>query len=121
MSQLKNYGRLLMRAAPLLNAPVTAMATSRRFGRIVGRNIAIITYQGQRSGRSFSLPVAYRRNGDDLEIAANMPEAKSWWRNFLGDGAPLRVRLDGVERPGHAVARRDEHGHVTVRVRLGAL
>jgi hypothetical protein len=47
-----------------------------------------------------------------------MPDAKSWWRNFLGDGAPLTVRLDGIERAGHAVAQRDDRGHVTVRVRL---
>jgi hypothetical protein len=120
MLQLKTYARLLMRAAPVVNAPVVAMATSRRFGRIVGRNIAIITYTGRQSGRPFSLPVAYRRRGDELEIAANMPDAKSWWRNFLGDGAPLTVRLDGIERAGHGVAQRDDHGHVTVRVRLRA-
>ena len=120
MLQLKTYIRLLMRAAPLFNAPVAAMATSRRFGRIVGRNVAIITYTGRRSGRSFSTPVAYRRSGDELEIAANMPDAKSWWRNFLGDGAPLTVRLAGIERAGHAVAQRDEHGHVMVRVHLRA-
>ena len=120
MPQLKNYVRLLLRAAPILNAPVTALATSRRFGGIVGRNIAVVTYTGRRSGRAFSLPVAYRRSGDELEIAANMPDAKNWWRNFLGDGAPLTVRLDGTERAGHAVAQRDEQGKVTVRVRLGA-
>ena len=118
--QLKTYTRLLMKAAPLLNAPVAAMATSRRFGPIVGRNVAIITYTGRRSGRTFTTPVAYRRSGDEIEIAANMPDAKSWWRNFLGDGAPLTVRLEGTEQPGHAVAQRDQHGRVTVRVRLGA-
>jgi hypothetical protein len=64
--------------------------------------------------------VAYRRSGDELEIAANMPDAKNWWRNFLGDGAPLTVRLDGIEHAGHAVAQRDEHGKVTVRVRVHA-
>jgi F420H(2)-dependent quinone reductase len=120
MLQLKNCTRLFMRGAPLLNVPVAALANLRCFGRIVSRNIAILTYTGRRSGRSFSIPVAYRSSGDDLEIAANMPDAKSWWRNFLGDGAPLTVRLDGVERAGHAVARRDERGHVTVRVRLRA-
>ena len=56
MSQLTNYSRLLMRAAPLLNAPIAAMATSQCFGRIVSRNIAIITYTGRRSGRSFTHP-----------------------------------------------------------------
>jgi hypothetical protein len=47
-----------------------------------------------------------------------MPEAKTWWRNFLDDGGPLTLHLDGTERGGHAVAKRDEKGHVTVTVRL---
>jgi hypothetical protein len=118
--KLNTYARRLMRAAPLLNVPVTAMADSRPFGRIVGRNVAIITYTGRRSGRTISTPVSYRRTGDELQIAANMPEAKNWWRNFIGDGAPLSVRLNGVERVGHAVAQRDPSGRVTVQVRLRA-
>jgi len=115
---LNSYVRAVMRAAPLLNVPVAAMANSRIFGRIVGRNVAVITYTGRRSGRTISTPVAYRRTGDELEIAANMPEAKSWWRNFLGDGAPLTVQLNGTEHAAHAVAQRDANGRVTVRVRL---
>jgi hypothetical protein len=108
-----------MRAAPLLNVPVATMARSRRLGAIVS-NVAIITYTGRRSGRTFSTPVAYRRSGDEIEIAANMPDAKSWWRNFLGEGAPLTVRLKGTDHPGHAAAHRDGNGRVTVRVHLGA-
>ena len=115
---LNTYVRRIMRAAPLLNVPVTALANSRAFGRIVGRNVAIITYTGRRSGRTISTPVSYRGRGDELQIAANMPEAKSWWRNFVGDGAPLSVRLNGIERSGHAVAQRDPSGRVTVHVRL---
>jgi F420H(2)-dependent quinone reductase len=115
---LNTYVRRLMRAAPLLNVPVAAMANSRLFGRIVGRNVAIITYTGRRSGRTISTPVSYRRRGQELEIAANMPDAKNWWRNFVGDGAPMSVRLNGVEHPGHAVAQRDATGRVTVQVRL---
>jgi hypothetical protein len=72
MLQLKTYARLFMRAAPLLNAPVARIARSRHLGAIVS-NVAIITYTGRRSGRAFSTPVAYRRNGDAIEIAANMP------------------------------------------------
>ena len=78
-----------------------------------------VTYTGRRSGRTFSIPVAYRRRGDEnIDIGANLPDAKTWWRNFLGDGAPLSVTLDGVERAGHGVAHRDDKGRVTVRVRL---
>ena len=114
----KTLGRLLMRAAPLVNAPVAAVASSRRFGGLVNRNIAMLSYSGRRSGRRFSIPVAYRRTGDEITISANMPESKTWWRNFLGDGGPLTLQLDGTERPGHAVAKRDEKGRVTITVRL---
>jgi hypothetical protein len=49
---------------------------------------------------------------------AQLPDAKTWWRNFVGDGAPISLRLDGADRMGHAVAHQDEKGRVTVRVRL---
>jgi hypothetical protein len=113
-----NLGRLLMRGAPLFNAPIVALAASPRFGKMLRRNITLISYTGRRSGRTFSIPVAYRRRGDEIEIVPNMPDAKTWWRNFLGDGAPMSLTLDGIERSGHAVAHRDQNGRVTVRVRL---
>jgi F420H(2)-dependent quinone reductase len=116
--QLENLGRLLLRGAPLFNAPVAALANSPRFGKLVNRNIAMVTYTGRRSGRTFSIPVAYRRSGDDVEISVGMPDAKTWWRNFLNDGAPLTLRLDETDRIAHAVAKRDDKGRVTVTARL---
>jgi hypothetical protein len=113
-----NYKRLIMRAGPLFNAPVAAIANSPRLGARLRRSVAMITYTGRRSGRTFTTPVAYRRRGGDIEIAANLPDAKTWWRNFVGDGGPVSLTLDGVEREGHAVAHRDDKGRVTVRVRL---
>jgi len=118
MAITTNLRRLLMRGAPLFNAPITALAASPRFGALLRRSITTITYTGRRSGRTFNIPVAYRRRGDEIDIAANMPDAKTWWRNFLGDGAPMSLTLDGIEHSGHAVAHRDENGRVTVRVRL---
>jgi hypothetical protein len=119
MSIGTNFGRLLLRAAPLLNAPVAAIAASPRFGGALRGSVAVVTYTGRRSGRTFSIPVAYRRRDDDnIDIGANLPDAKTWWRNFVGDGAPLSVTLDGVERAGHGVAHRDDKGRVTVSVHL---
>ena len=115
---MHSYVRLIMRAAPLFNTPIAAVAASPRFGARLRRSVTLITYTGRRSGRTFNIPVAYRRRGDELEIAANLPDAKTWWRNFVGDGAPISLTLDGVERAGHAVAHRDDKGRVTVRVRL---
>jgi hypothetical protein len=114
---MTTLGRLVMRAAPLINAPVAALANS-RFGALLNRNIVMLSYTGRRSGRTFSIPVAYRRSGDEVTITPNLPDSKTWWRNFLGDGAPLTLQLDGTERPGHAVATRDQKGRVTVTVRL---
>lgn len=113
-----NVTRLIMRGAPLFNAPVTAIAASPRFGKLLRRNVTVLSYTGRRSGRRFSIPVAYRRRGDEIEIGANLPDAKTWWRNFLGEGGAVTLTLDDTERAGHAVAQRDATGRVTVRVRL---
>jgi hypothetical protein len=121
MFKTRDYGRLIMRAAPLFNAPVAAIASSPRLGARLRRSVTLITYTGRRSGRTFSIPVAYRRRGDEIDIAANMPDAKTWWRNFVGDGAPISLTLDGAERAGHAVAHQDDKGRVTVRVLLAGL
>jgi hypothetical protein len=56
--------------------------------------------------------------GDEIRIGVQMPDVKTWWRNFLGAGGPLTLRLNGTDRPGHAVAERDERNRVTVTVRL---
>ncbi|HEY9304651.1 MAG TPA: nitroreductase/quinone reductase family protein [Mycobacterium sp.] len=115
----RNLLRFIMRAAPLLNTPVAAIAASPRLGARLRRSLTVITYTGRRSGRTFSIPVAYRRRGDEyIDIDANLPDAKTWWRNFVGDGAPISLTLDGTERTGHAVAHRDDKGRVTVEVRL---
>lgn len=107
-----------MRAAPVFNAPVAALANSRRFGRLLNRSITMLTYTGRRSGRTFSIPVSYRRSGNNIVIGVGMPEAKTWWRNFLNTGGPVTLQLDGADRAGHAVAEQDEEGRVTVTVRL---
>lgn len=96
----------------LLNAPV--------IGRFVGRGLVVIRYVGRRSGNTFEIPVGYRRKADGLAISVTAPDLKNWWRNFLGEGAPITLLdLDGADRTGHAVATRDEKGRVTVAVDFG--
>ena len=102
----------------VFNAGVAALVRAPGLGGFVGRGIVLITYTGRRSGRTFTLPVAYRRAGADLVIAVEFPDAKGWWRNFAGDGAALSLHLDGADRTGRAVARREGPRRVTVTVRL---
>ncbi|QJY48875.1 hypothetical protein [Pseudonocardia broussonetiae] len=103
--------------AAAANAVVRPLVLSPRWGRLLGGSMTVVTYTGRRSGRTFSLPVAYRRDGDDVTIRVEFPDRKSWWRGFTGEGGPLAVRLGGVERTGHGVARRAGR-RVVVAVRL---
>jgi len=101
-----------------VNSWVVALRTSPRFGKAVSRHLTVVTYTGRRSGRTFSTPVGYRRAGDTVTIVVALPDSKTWWRNFLGEGGPISLELDGVDRSGHAVAHRDDRGRVRVVVRL---
>jgi hypothetical protein len=98
-------------AVGLLDAPV--------LGRIVGRGLVKIRYVGRRSGKTFEIPVGYRRSGDDIVIGVAAADAKTWWRNFLGEGGPITLLgFDGRDRIAHAVANRDAQGRVSVTVKL---
>jgi hypothetical protein len=98
-------------AVSLINAPVV--------GRLIGRGLVVIRYVGRRTGKTFELPVGYRHSGGNLIIGVTAPDAKSWWRNFIGDGGPITLlNLRGQDRNGHAVAGRDARGRVSVTVRL---
>jgi hypothetical protein len=111
-------GRTATRVVGVVNGGVAALATSPRWGRLFGRLFVVVTYTGRRSGRTFSTPVAYRRKGDEITIGVQFANAKSWWRNFQGAGGPLSLRLHGVDRSGHAVARRSRGNNAVVTVRL---
>ncbi|MFV2013651.1 MULTISPECIES: nitroreductase/quinone reductase family protein [unclassified Micromonospora] len=101
-----------------VNACTAALYSSPRWGRLVRRRITMITYTGRRSGRTFSTPVGYRRADGTITITVVVPDAKKWWHNFTGAGGPVSLHLEGIDRSGHAVARRDDRGRVTVTVEL---
>ncbi|AKS36586.1 nitroreductase/quinone reductase family protein [Mycolicibacterium goodii] len=90
-------------------------------GSLVRRGVIVIRYTGRRSGQTFETPVGYRKMSDRVVIRVEMPDRKTWWRNFLGEGGPITlVGLDGADRTGHAVAHRDDAGKVSVTVQFDA-
>ncbi|MEU1427448.1 hypothetical protein ABZ412_10275 [Nocardia sp. NPDC005746] len=108
---------VLAQLAGGFNAGMVALTKLPVIGPFVGRGLVVITYTGRRSGKTFSIPVGYMRSGKDIVIGVAMPEKKTWWRNFLGEGGPISLHLNGVDRSGHAVTERD-NGRVSVRVTL---
>lgn len=101
-----------------INSRVISLRSSPRWGKLMSRRFTVITYQGRRSGRTFSTPVGYQKTGDIVTIKVMIPNSKTWWRNFTGEGGPISLDLDGTARAGHAVARRACEGRVNVVVRL---
>lgn len=115
---MRNVSGATQRFVDGFNAGVVALRSAPVVGGVIRRYLTMVSYTGRRSGREFRTPVAYRRRGDTVLISVAMPDAKTWWRNFTGEGAPIRVELDGVLRHGHGHAERIARGRVTVTVRL---
>jgi hypothetical protein len=69
----------------------------------------LIRYTGRRSGRRFTTPTQYARDGRDVIILVARPQTKTWWRNF-NEGGDLEILLRGHWLPmtAHAIVGTDE-------------
>lgn len=65
-----------------------------RAGARLGRRLAVVEYQGRRTGEHRRLVTQYAKNGRTVRIEVGMAERKTWWRNFRV-AQPLRLRLAG--------------------------
>ncbi len=64
---------------------------------MVSKTVLLITFTGCKSGKSFTTPVDYSQEGDQVNIFSHA----SWWKNLRG-GAPVTVRIQGRELKGLA-------------------
>jgi hypothetical protein len=49
-------------------------------GGLMRRGLVEVRYVGRRSGKTFEIPVGYRRSGDTITVGVSMPDGKNWWR-----------------------------------------
>lgn len=70
---------------------------------IMSKRLLLITFTGRKSGKQFTTPLGYERQGDALIVMTRRP----WWKNFEG-GAPVTVRLQGKKRSATATAVTDK-------------
>lgn len=112
-------GLLFRRMASGINKVMLPVVRSGPGRRLFGGSMAVVTYTGRKSGRAVTFPVNYRRakSSDEIVISVMAPDAKTWWRNFTGDGAPIQLRIGSGDHTGHARAVRSDSG-VSVRVSL---
>ncbi len=65
----------------------------------------LITFTGRKSGKVYTTPVGYVRNGDSLTFYTK--RRRIWWRNLRG-GAPVTVRVKGQDLEGVGETIEDE-------------
>jgi hypothetical protein len=70
--------------------------------RPVSSTMMVLTFEGVRSGRTYSFPVGYAQDPEGLVSFTRF----SWWKNFREE-RPVSLRLRGREARGTAVAVRD--------------
>lgn len=84
---------------PWLNRLMTRMLRTPGLQRVVGRGTALLTFTGRRTGRTYTTPVSYAREGDRVIIVGHV--SRTWWRN-LTDRPAVGLRLAGTDRRGTA-------------------
>jgi deazaflavin-dependent oxidoreductase (nitroreductase family) len=82
------------------NAVMIWLLRSRLHG-LLDRGILLVTVTGRKSGKTYTTPVNYLRDGDTLWVTST--RGRTWWRNLKG-GAPLGVYLTGHAYHAHGQA-----------------
>jgi hypothetical protein len=67
------------------------------FHGIVSRSVMLLTFTGRKSGKIYTIPISYAREGD---LVTSFTSAK-WSRNLTGR-APVAVRIKNKEYKGQA-------------------
>jgi deazaflavin-dependent oxidoreductase (nitroreductase family) len=80
--------------------------------RLLSGGMLLITVTGCKTGKKYTLPVGYYREGDSLWVISSRD--RTWWLN-VKQGAQVNIRLQGKEVNGFAEAILDE-GSVAARV-----
>lgn len=79
----------------LLQSPIHGIASA---------NLCVFSYRGRRSGRQFTTPLSFMREGSTVRLLSS--HNTHWWNNFL-DG-PVAVEIE--------IARKTYHGRATTLV-----
>lgn len=87
---------LLTRLNPLVAAILRSPAHW-----LLSSGLMLLGFTGRKSGRQFTIPVGYQRDGDQLCVMVSEAANKRWWRNYRQAG-PVTLRLRGREKSGTA-------------------
>jgi deazaflavin-dependent oxidoreductase (nitroreductase family) len=90
-------------AQKLVNRIVRGLLRTPLLSRLAGSRLVTVYVVGRKSGRRYTVPVAYTRHEGDLLIGSPF----GWGRN-LRTGEPVTIRLKGRRRPADVRVLADE-------------
>jgi deazaflavin-dependent oxidoreductase (nitroreductase family) len=83
-----------------VNTMMKWMLTTPGIQAMVGKGVALLTFTGRKSGKTYTIPVSYQRDDDSVTVITK--RARNWWRNFQSPAA-VELRLAGRNFHGQAV------------------
>ena len=87
------------------NSLMSWALTTPGFQKMVGGDVALLTFTGHKSGKSYTIPVSYQRDGSSVTIVTK--KIRNWWRNFKTP-AEVELRLAGETYAGKARLAADD-------------
>jgi deazaflavin-dependent oxidoreductase (nitroreductase family) len=85
---------------------------------LMSGSVLLLMFEGRRSGRIYTTPVNYVRDGKDLLLVAARDH--TWWKNLRG-GAPVRLLICGRDEEGVAEALEGASAEVALLAVLRAV
>ncbi|MBT4520294.1 MAG: nitroreductase family deazaflavin-dependent oxidoreductase [Halieaceae bacterium] len=88
----------------LFNKAITWMLRSPLHG-LVSKDMMLITVSGRKTGKQYTIPVSYARDGDLVICSAD--RSRGWWKN-VRSGETVTMQLRGKKVPGRATVIADD-------------
>jgi deazaflavin-dependent oxidoreductase (nitroreductase family) len=83
--------------------------------RLLDKNTMVITVTGRKSGKRYTLPVSYVRDGKNLLVISQ--QDRTWWNNLRG-GAQVTVSLQGhtLKARGETLTNTEMGANILLRI-----
>jgi hypothetical protein len=90
-----------------VNSMMKWMLTTPGVQSMVGQGVALLTFTGRKTGKTYNIPVSYHRGEDTVTVITK--RVRHWWHNFETP-TEVKIRLAGRDYTGTAeVETSDEH------------
>lgn len=73
-----------------MNTPMRALLRSPLHG-VASGNLALLNYRGRKSGRRYSTPLSYVRDGSIVRFLSS--HNTGWWKNFKDGPTPVEIEI----------------------------